>query len=109
MRTINTSDGPREYDPTRPGHVVNTSDVVEPPQMQYLDEEPDILAVLPGGDWCAEIAGEAVPVLAVVVLDDASMYGVAVGADGLLDPLDSVENNPNFVRYSRGANINDKE
>ncbi len=76
--------------------------------MVYEDESPDILTVLPGGAWQAEIAGEAVPLVVFVVLDDASMFGVAVGSNGLIDPLDSVENNPNFVRYSRGA-TNDKE
>ncbi len=103
MRTINTSDGPKQYDPTRPGHTLNTSAVVEE-DLQYLDEEPEIIAVLPGGDWCAVIAGEAVPLVAFVALDTGRMYGVAVGSNGLIDLTDgNVENNPNFVRYARGA------
>ncbi len=102
MRTINTSGGPKQYDPARPGHVVNTSRLLEE-DLVYEDEGAEIIAVLPGGSWCAEIAGEAVPLVVFVVLDDASMFGVAVGSNGLIDPLDSVENNPNFVRYSRGA------
>ncbi len=103
MRTINTSDGPKQYDPTRPGHTLNTSRVVEE-DLTYLDEEPAILAVVSAGDWCAEIAGEAVPVLAFVVLDDASMYGVAVGADGLVDLYNSVEQHPHFTGYKQANN-----
>ncbi len=105
---LNTTDGPVAYDRSRPEHTINTSRCVAE-DLVYLDEEPAILAVVSAGDWCAEIAGEAVPVLAFVVLDDASMYGVAVGEDGLVDLYNSVEKNKNFVRYSRGANINDKE
>ncbi len=104
---INTTDGPREVPRGTRSHI-NTTAVLEPPSMVYEDESPDILTVLPGGAWQAEIAGEAVPLVVFVVLDDASMFGVAVGSNGLIDPLDSVENNPNFVRYSRGA-TNDKE
>jgi hypothetical protein len=101
---LNTTSGPVEYDRSRPGHVINTSDVVEPPQMQYLDEEPDILAVLPGGDWCAVIGEECVPLVAFVVLDDASVFGVVLGENGLVDLAQgNAEDNPNFVRYARGA------
>ena len=108
MRTINTSDGPKEYDPTRPGHTLNTSRVVEE-DLTYEDEEPEIIAVVPGTGWQAVIGDEAVPVVAFVALDSGKMYGLAPGADGLLDLTDgNVENNPNFVRYSRGA-TNDKE
>jgi len=103
LRTINTSDGPKQYDPARPGHTLNTSRLTEE-DLTYEDAEPEILAVVPGGDWCAEIAGEAVPVVAFVALDSGKMYGVAIGEDGRIDLTDgNVENNPNFVRYSRGA------
>jgi hypothetical protein len=107
LRTINTSDGPKQYDPTRPGHTLNTSAVVEE-DLQYLDEEPEIIAVLPGGDWCAVIAGEAVPVVAFVALDDASVYGVAVGVDGLINlTTGNVEELDGFTGYKQ-ANINDR-
>ncbi len=91
-----------EADSGRPEHVVNTSAVVEE-NLTYLDEEPAILAVVSAAGWQALIADEAVPMPLWVVLDDGSVHGVVIGEDGLLDPLDSVENNPNFVRYSREA------
>jgi hypothetical protein len=99
---INTTTGAKEYDPARPGHTLNTSRLTEE-DLTYEDAEPEIFAVVSAAGWQAEIAGEAVPLAVWVVLDDASMFGVVVGEDGLIDPLDSVENNPNFVRYSRGA------
>jgi hypothetical protein len=103
MRTINTSDGPKQYDPTRPGHTLNTSAVVEE-DLQYLDEEPEIVSVVAGGNWCAVIADEAVPMPVWVVLDDASVYGVVIGEAGLLDPLDSVETRPGFTGYKQVNN-----
>jgi hypothetical protein len=103
MRTINTSGGPKQYDSNRPGHV-NTSDLLEPPQMRYEDEEPDILTVLPAGDWCAVVEGVAVPMPVWVVLDDASMYGVVVGVDGCIDLTADVEKHPNFSGYKQANN-----
>ncbi len=100
--TINTTNGPREYDPARPGHVVNTSRILEE-DLVYEDEEPAILAVVSAGDWCAVVGGVAVSMPVWVALDDGSVYGVVIGKDGLLDLLDSVERFPNFVRYARGA------
>ncbi len=108
MRTINTTDGPKVV-PRGEARHINTTDVLEPPQMQYLDEEPDILAVLPGGDWCAVVDGDAIPLVAWVALDDETVHGVALDEGGRASLSNNVENNPNFVRYSRGANINDKE
>ncbi len=106
MRTLNTTSGPVEYDPPRSGHI-NTSRVVEE-DLTYEGEEPEIIAVVPGGDWCAEISGEAVPVVVFVALDTGRMHGVAVGANGLIDLNADVEDNPNFVRYAREA-TNGKE
>jgi hypothetical protein len=107
LRTINTRDGPKQYDPTRPGHTLNTSAVVEE-NLTYVDEAPEILAVVSAGDWCALIADEAVPMPVWVVLDDASMYGVVVGVDGRIDLSNSVETRPGFTGYEQ-TNINDKE
>ncbi len=101
MRTINTTTGPVEVDPATRDHVVNTSDLFEPPKMQYVDEEPEIIAVVPGTGWCTVIGEEAVPVVAFVALDDASMFGVAVGANGRIDLTDSVEKHPNFTGYTQ--------
>ncbi len=107
MRTINTSGGPKQYDP-RPGHTLNTSRLTEE-DLTYEDAEPEILAVVPGGDWCAVIAGEAVPVVAFVVLDDASMFGVAVGSNGLINlTTGNVEELAGFTGYEQ-TNINDKK
>ncbi len=100
--TINTTHGPAEVPRGTRSHI-NTSAILEPPLMTYEDESADILAVVSAGDWCAVIADEAVPLPLWVLLDDGSVYGVAIGEDGLLDALDNVENNPNFVRYARGA------
>jgi hypothetical protein len=69
----------------------------------FEDAEPEIVSVVAGGAWCALLGDEAVPMPLWVLLDDGSAYGVVIGEDGLLDPLDNVENNPNFARYSRGA------
>ena len=103
MRTINTTRGPKQYDPTRSGHTLNTSRVVEE-DLIFEDEEPAILAVVSAGDWCALIADEAVPMPVWVVLDDASVYGVVIGEAGLLDPLDSVETRPGFTGYTQVNN-----
>ncbi len=98
MRTINTTDGPREV-PRGEARHINTSRLLEE-DLQYLDESPEIIAVVAGGNWCAVIAGEDVPLPLWVVLDDGSAYGVVIGADGLLDPLDSVETRPGFSGYT---------
>ncbi len=107
MRTINTTSGPVlvEADSGRPGHVVNTSRVVEE-DLTYVDEEPAILAVVSAGDWCAVVEGVAVPMPLWVLLDDGSVYGVVIGKDGLLDPLDSIEKHPHFTGYEQ-ANFNE--
>ena len=105
---LNTTHGPQEVPRGTRSHI-NTSAILEPPLMSYEDEEPEIASVVSAAGWCAVIADEAVPLPLWVLLDDGSVYGAAIGEDGLLAPLDNVENNPNFVRYSRGANINDKE
>lgn len=103
---LNTSNGPVEYDWTRPGHVVNTSRVTEE-DMQILDEEPEIIAVVPGTGWYALIGGEPVSLVAFVALDDARMYGVVVGNGGRIDLTDDVEKHPAFSGYAQTNN--DKE
>ncbi len=104
---INTTAGPVEYDRSRPGHVVNTSRVVEE-DMQILDEAEEIIAVLPAAGWAAAVGEELVALVAFVALDDASMYGVAVGEDGRIDLTENnVEKHPGFSGYKQANN--DKE
>ncbi len=103
---INTTAGPVSVDPDPPRHI-NTSDVLEPPRMEYLDEEPEIISVLPATGWHAVVGGEAVALIAFVALDSGRMYGAAVGNDGWVDLVEgNVEDRKGFVRYEK---INDKE
>ncbi len=105
MRTINTSSGPVsvEADFGRPGHVVNTTAVVEE-NLVYEDAEPEIVQVLNAGGWTATFEdGHHEALVFWVVLDDETVHGVVLGSNGLIDLNADVESNPNFVRYSRGA------
>jgi hypothetical protein len=106
---LNTTNGPVEVPKGSREPVINTSRVVEE-DMQYLDEEPEILDVLPGAGWCARMTdGSAVPLVSFVSMETGKMYGVAVGEDGRIDLLhNSVEKNSGFVRYEQ-VNSNDKE
>ena len=109
MRTINTSAGPKQYDPTRPGHTLNTSRVVEE-DLIFEDEAPEIVHVLNPARCVATFEdGHHEELLFWCLLDDETVHGVALDEDGRVNLSNNVENNPNFVRYSRGANINDKE
>ncbi len=81
---------------------INTSRILEPPQMVYEGEEPEIISVVAGGNWCAEIGGQSVPLPLWVLLDDGTAYGAAIGEDGLLDPQVSVETHPHFSGYTHG-------
>ena len=106
---LNTTNGPVPRNPEQhPAHTLNTSRVVEE-DMRNLDEEAEIAFVLPASGWCASVNGEAVPLVAFVALDDATMYGVAVsGDDGRVDLLENnIENHPGFAGYTQTNN--DKE
>lgn len=105
---LNTTNGPREYDPGgRPGHVANTSRVLEE-DLEYQDEEPEILAVLPADGWRAVVGDAGVPLVVWVARDDAKMYGVGVGEDGRIDLTGgNVEERSGFLRYEQANN--DKE
>ncbi len=103
---LNTTNGASGAAPRGTRSYVNTTAILEEPLMTFEDESPDILTVLPGGAWQAEIGDAAVPVLAFVVLDDSSMFGVAVGSNGLIDLSNNVEKHPGFTGYT---NNNDKE
>ncbi len=67
---INTTNGPQRIDP--PARHINTSRVVEE-DLQYVDEEPEILAVLPANGWTAIVGDDLVRLVAFVGLDNASM------------------------------------
>ncbi len=101
---LNTTAGPVERGPGA-GHVINTSDILEPPQMEYTDEEPEILVVLPATGWSA-VVGERLPLVCFVALDDGHMHGVAVGEDGKVDLVEGNVEKRSFVRYEK---ISDKE
>jgi hypothetical protein len=101
---LNTTTGAVEYDRSRPGHVVNTSAILEEPGMVFEDAEPEIIAVVPGTGWAALIEGESVPLVVWVVLDSGEAYGVILGEDGLLDPQVSVETLHGFSGYKQANN-----
>lgn len=106
MRTLNTTSGPRETPKGTRERVVNTSDVLEPPQLVYEDEEPEIVAVLPGGGYHAVVKGRggerAVPLVAWVATDSGRMYGVSIGEDGRVDLVDGdIEKLDGFARYEQ--------
>lgn len=102
---LNTTNGPRE---APRGHVVNTSRILEE-ELTYEDEEPEILAVFSGTDWTAVVVDKRLTLVAFVALDDAKMYGVAVGEDGHIDLIaGSVEDLPVSVGYEQ-ASTNEKE
>ena len=93
-----------------PAHTINTSAVVEE-NLEYIDEpeEPEILAVLPGGDYHAVLEQEdvqrTVPLVAWVAEDSGRMYGVALGEDGRVELLEGdVEKLDGFVRYEKTNN-----
>ncbi len=100
---LNTTSGPQEVPRGTRSHI-NTTAILEPPLMAYEGEEPEIASVVSAAGWCAVIADEAVPLPLWVLLDDGSVYGAAIGEDGLLDPLDSVETRPGFSGYKQANN-----
>ena len=104
---LNTTNGPVPKNPDQhPSHTLNTSRVVEE-DMRNLDEEAEIAFVLPAAGWTAVVGGEAVPLVAFVALDDATMYGAVIGPDGLIDLSANVEDTRGFRGYAQTNN--DKE
>jgi len=81
--------------------VINTSGLLEPPAMQYLDEEPEIAFVLPAGDWCAMVDGDAMPLVAWAVLDTGEMYGVTIGEAGSIDVNEKASDLDGFAGYTK--------
>jgi len=101
---LNTTNGPVPKDSHL--HHINTSRVVDE-DMVYEDPEAEIAFVLPASGWTAVVGGEAVPLVAFVALDDATMYGVAVAGDGRIRLTDNVEDTRDFRGYEQTNN--DKE
>jgi hypothetical protein len=109
MMVLNTTHGPQEV-PRGTRSPINTTSLLEPPQLQYLDEPPEVVQVLNAAGWAATFEdGHHEELLFWCLLDDETVHGVALDEDGRINLSNNVENNQNFVRYSRGANINDKE
>lgn len=109
MRTINTTSGPVEVPKGAREHVVNTSDILEPPQMQYVDEPPAVEQVLNAAGWAAIFEdGHREDLIFWCVLDDASVHGVVLGRDGLIDLTENAEDLDGFQKYGQ-ANTNHKE
>ena len=107
---LNTTSGPAAVPKGIREHVINTSDVLEPPQMQYLDEPPEISQVLNAAGWVAMFEdGRQEKLVFWCVLDDATVHGVVLGEDGLVDLTEgNVEKLSGFLRYEQ-VNTTDKE
>ncbi len=103
MRVMNTTAGPRYIDSMRPGHVVNTSRVTDE-DMEILDEEPEIIGVLPATGWAAAVGERFVPLVVFVAMDSGKLYGVAVGNDGKVDLEESIEDAVDFNGYHQVNN-----
>ena len=102
---LNTTRGPVEYDRSRPGHVVNTSRVVDE-DMRALDEEAEIVHVLSAMGYAATFEdGRREDLVFWVVDDEGAVFGATLNAEGRAD-LASVEDRPGFVGYEK---INDEE
>jgi len=104
---LNTTARPRYIDSRRPGHVTNTSRVVDE-DMEVLDAEPEIISVLPATGWAAAVGEKLVALVVFVARDDGKLYGVAVGNDGRVDLEENIEDAADFNGYHQ-VNNNDKE
>jgi hypothetical protein len=96
---VNTTDGAREATPIRP-HVV-TTEIFD--SMEYTDEGPDVVAVLPADRYAAEFEdGSLQPLLFWVVQEDGATYGVAFpSGDAEIDASESVSDVEGFVGYRK--------
>jgi hypothetical protein len=98
LSPINTSSGPQDVPREGSRYVVTTRAIEE--DLRYTDEESEIVHVLPATGWCARVGGGEVPLVAWVVLDDTTTYGVAVGEmDGKVDVNENVEDREGFQGY----------
>ena len=79
-------------------HVINTVDNT------YIDEEEEILQVLPAGNWCAIMRGVdgklTIPLAVWVALDTGEMYGVAPrSGEKNIDLTRNISEDPQFQTY----------
>ncbi len=82
---LNTTRGPVEF-PRGEARHINTTDILEPPKMQYVDEPPEVVQVLAAPGWAATFEdGHHEELLFWCVLDDETVHGVLLGEDGLVD------------------------
>ncbi len=102
---LNTTRGPVEYDRSRPGHVVNTSRILEE-ELTYTDEPAEIVHVLSGAGYEATFEdGHREDLVFWVVGGEGEVFGATLSDEGRAD-LASAEDRKGFVRYEK---INDKE
>jgi hypothetical protein len=108
MPIINTTTGAVEVPRgTREstGHTINTSAVVEE-DLQYLDEEPEVVQVLNAAGWAATFEdGHHEELLFWCVLDDETVHGVVLGEGGLVDLAQgNARTRPGFTGYTQVNN-----
>jgi len=99
---MNTSNGPVavERGPGA-GHVINTSDILEPPKLEYLDEPAEIVHVLSGAGYAATFEdGHREDLVFWVVGAEGEVFGATLSDDGKVD-LASAEDRKGFVRYEK--------
>jgi hypothetical protein len=72
--------------------------------LNYLDEEPEIVSVVPATGWAAAVGESLVRLVVFVALDSGQLYGVAVGADGKVDLEESIEDAVDFNGYHQVNN-----
>lgn len=99
---LNTTNGPVTV-PRGAREHVNTSAILEPPAMDYLDEPPEITKVLNAGGWAAAFEdGHQEELLFWCVLDDATVHGVVLDEDGLVNLAEgNVEARDGFRGYKQ--------
>ena len=56
---LNTTNGPQNVDPNPHKNIATTRIYEE--DMTYIDEPPEIVSVLPAGDWQAVVNGQQIP------------------------------------------------
>ncbi len=97
-----TRGGPAEVPRGTRSHI-NTTDILEPPKMQYVDEPPEVVQVLAAPGWAATFEdGHHEELIFWCVLDDETVHGVVLGEDGLVDLAQgNAEKHPGFTGYKQ--------
>ncbi len=98
---LNTTHGPQEV-PRGTRSPINTTAILEPPQMQYLDEPPEVVQVLNAAGWAATFEdGHHEGLLFWCLLDDETVHGVLLGEDGRINLSNNVETRSGFTGYTK--------